>query len=200
VINYIKKFIFIHIPKTAGTSIEEVLTDENCSLKQNQWSNKGFSSPLNHLTLGQLMKHEKLTNPDARDFFKFAFVRNPWDKTISECFCPHIQAIFKNCENTKDKIKTVCHWSSKGGYGGHCRKQTDFIKHAGIELDFVGRFENLHQDYNHICTALGVPPITLPHKFNSHRLHYSTYFDNETEDLVREIYKKDIENFNYKYL
>ena len=198
-INYKKKFIFIHIPKTAGTSIEDTLVDENCSLTRNQWSNKGFSSPLNHLTLGQLMKHEKLKNPDARDFFKFAFVRNPWDKTISECFCPHIQLIFKNCKNIKDKIKTVCGWSPRGGYGGHCRKQTDFIKHGGIELDFIGRFENLHQEHKHVCNILDMPGVALPHKFKTKHNHYTEYYDDETRQIVAEEYAKDIEHFGYKF-
>ena len=145
------------------------------------------------------MKHEELTDLDSKFFFKFSFVRNPWDKIISECFCPHIQLIFKNCKNIKDKIKTACHWGTKGGYAGHCRKQTDFINHAGIELDFMGRFENLQQDYKHVCNVLDMPGVALPHKFKTKHKHYTEYYDDETREIVAEKYKKDIGFFGYEF-
>jgi len=200
VINYKKKFIFIHIPKTAGSSLESSLLDADSCLTKGLWSKKGFESPLNHLTLTQLADHEELTVSELRKFFKFAFVRNPWDKVISECFCPHIQSIFTNCKSIKDKIKVVCSWSRGNGYGGHCAKQISFLRHPDIELDFIGKFENLSADFSAILQRLDLAPRLLSHLNRSSREpDYRHYFDSETESLVRKCYREDIATFNYSY-
>ena len=196
-ISFTKQFIFIHIPKTAGTSIEICLEDNSCILKREEIGN--YERPLNHLTLEQVLNCESVNPSTVMPFFKFAFVRNPWDKVISECFCPHIKFIFKNDQTIKQKIKTVCLWSRNGGYGGHCQKQVDFIKTKKTSLDFIGRFENLQKDYKYICNLLDIPCVALPHKYKSKRVHYSKYFDKETKELVYNSYREDIENFHYRY-
>ena len=196
-INFKKKFIFIHIPKTAGTSIESSLDEEGSILKRGEIE-YGYSRPLNHLTLSQALNYRNFDRNLTKDFFKFTFVRNPWDKVISECFCGQIQIIFKDDHTVKEKIKTVCSWA-KEGYGGHCQKQISFVKDRRSSMDFIGRFEDLQKDYKYICETLHIPHFPLPHLNKSQRSHYREYFDNETEDLVRETYKEDIEKFNYEY-
>ena len=196
-INFKKKFVFIHIPKTAGTSIESSLDEGDSILKRGE-TEYGYARPLNHLTLTQALNHRDVDPNITKDFFKFTFVRNPWDKVISECFCGQIQVIFKDDHTIKEKIKTACSWA-KGGYGGHCQKQIDFVKAQGSSMDFIGRFEDLQKDYKHICETLKIPHLPLPHLNKSKRSHYREYFNNETEDLVRETYKEDIEKFNYEY-
>lgn len=87
-ISHKHKFIFIHIPKTAGTSIEEALRDESCQLLPNEWDHGRIShTPLNYLTLQELVDYGLLTPAQLKSYFKFCFVRNPWDRLISEIFC-----------------------------------------------------------------------------------------------------------------
>lgn len=195
------KFIFIHIPKTAGTSLEIALEDDSCLFKRGQWSQKpmGFNAPLNHLTLSQVNQTADVSPDEKKTFFKFTFVRNPWDKVISECFCPHIQLIFKSCPTITDKIKMVCEWAEKDGYGGHCRPQSDFIQDKNLKMNFIGKFENLHQDFQSVCTHLGLVPPTLPHLGKTRHKPYWEYYDNETREIVREKYAQDIQDFNYKF-
>ena len=95
------------------------------------------------------------------------------------------------------------------------------------DLDFVGRFENIQQDFDVICKQLDVPLIKLSHKNRSLSLFrrdnnlyqilktikdslsvnqkrntfekYTEYYDDETIDWISKIYEKDIEVFNYKF-
>src|SRR5215813_14048351 len=86
-ISHKHKFIFVHIPKTAGTSIEEALRDETCQLLRNEWDHtRAPHAPLNHLTLRELADCHILTPAQLKSYFKFCFVRNPWDRLVSEIF------------------------------------------------------------------------------------------------------------------
>lgn len=201
-ISFDKKFIFIHIPKTAGTSLEIALEDSSCIFKRGEWAKKpmGFNAPLNHLTISQIQHSEEISTNNLDSFFKFTFVRNPWDKVISECFCGQIQLAFKDCKTVKDKIKKVCALSkTSSGYGAHCKPQIDFINNTNFKMNFVGRFENLKKDFDVVCQKLSLKNLELCHKNKSSKKPYQEYFDQETIDLVADSYKKDIDYFGYKF-
>ncbi len=201
VISKKNKFIFIHIPKTAGTSIEAALKDDSCMFKRGQWAQKpmGFNAPLNHLTLSQLNQTTDISPEEKQTFFKFTFIRNPWDKVISECFCPHIQLIFKSCSTITEKIKIVCEWAQKNGYGGHCRPQSDFIRDKNLKMDFIGKFENLQKDFHSACAHIGLAPPKLSHLGKTRDKPYAEYYNDETRQMVGEKYAQDIKDFNYKF-
>lgn len=201
-ISHKNRFIFIHIPKTAGTSLEIAVEDDSCTFKRGQWSKKpmGFNAPLNHLTIKQIEKSEELSRDELNSFFKFTFVRNPWDRVISECFCGHIQPAFKDCKTVKEKIKKVCALAkTTAGYAGHCKPYKDFISHKDYKIDFIGRFENLKKDYSYVCKKIDIEQVSLPHKHKTHRKNYQAYFDEETIEIVRDTYREDIESFNYSF-
>ena len=74
----------------------------------------------------------------------------------------------------------------------------EFIKPIS-DLDFIGKFENLSEDYTKIKKTLKFDG-TLPHLQKSFgRIGYKNYYDSITYDLVTEMFKNDIDNFSYEF-
>jgi len=66
-------------------------------------------------------------------------------------------------------------------------------------IDFIGRFENLQQDYDVVCDKIGMPSKKLQVFNSTPHKHYTEYYNDETVGIVAELYSKDIEYFGYKF-
>lgn len=133
-----------------------------------------------------------------RDYFKFAFVRNPYDRFISYCsfmsrdsgaFLAQPKAFMKNIIT---QIKPVDHLLYKPQY--------EFLidDDDKLAVNYVGRHETMQQSYNEICSRLRIPPATLEIVNSSQHRHYGEYYDDESRALVAEVYGRDIEMFAYR--
>ncbi len=195
------KCIFVHIPKTAGSSIENALFPLPRTRDQLYgFPNKYQTDGLQHL----MAKHIKLELPSStfNTYFKFTFVRNPWDKVVSQFFYVktrpdlmafldlHLNANFKDYLN-KILVKNHVHWE----------KQYKFIydDSNNVLVDFIGRFEQLESDFQKVILNLGIDPslFKLLHLNKTTRSHYSHYYDYESRQIVADRYKTDIEIFGY---
>lgn len=189
------KYIFIHIPKCAGSTIEDALQDDSCILRKNTWPNNlNVTYPLNHLTLDDVEK-SKIIFPHFSKYYSFTFTRNPFDRLVSEYF--YLKKRLKKL--SKDIKKGLIFLSDKnetGISGNHCMQQYKFINDS---INYIGRLENLQQDFDTICDEIGIPQIDLPHKNKTKHKHYTEYYDDETRAIVAERYAKDIEYFGYKF-
>jgi chondroitin 4-sulfotransferase 11 len=205
------KCIFIHIQKTAGSSIDHVLKEaDNNSLL-------GLSGvSYRH---GHAIDIRKSLEKEIWDsYFKFAFVRNPWDRLVA--WYELIQKWLKNNDPKFRELvvvnqvcqKSVCFddfirncfenvREKQGERAGFGYNQLDYLTDENGELivDFIGRFEALNKDCQKVCERLDLSMTSLPHiNFNAHK-HYSCYYSKETRAMVGDRYKRDIEYFGYRF-
>lgn len=168
-ISHHHKCIFVHIPKTAGQSVEHVflnllgLTWETRApllLRPNDRPELG-PPRLAHLTAQEYVSCRYLPQEMFDQYFKFAFVRNPWSRLVSIYkylkFDQHIDFKTFVMREFQNHVMTDHFWFA--------RPQSDFLYDANGELlvDFVGRFEQLQDDFSRVCQKIGLPDTELPH-------------------------------------
>ena len=208
-------FVFIHIPKTAGTSIENALQADLGALPNRKFLKNGTGKGhwFQHLTYKELKG--RFPKKDLPSYFKFAFVRNPWDRVISEMIWRRRwPAHRKHCRNLETFLrapwwkgrfsaKNRAAWGSRADVGRHIISQHKFIYDAegSLLVDFVGRFESLEEDYQFIRTSLALEESPLPHQNKSarRRPHYTDYYNDKTREIVAERYQTDITKFEYEF-
>ena len=185
-IDHTNKFIFVHIGKTGGTSIEHTLNPNvNKSQSVKTQGNTEFKGK--HWVASNYKRKYR----DIFDlYFKFTFVRNPWELEVS--LCKWFEMIGDN------KFRPFKqHINRRQGNMGFTRFMCD--KKGNNLLDFIGKFENLQEDFNYVCDKIGIPQQQLPHINKSKHKHYTEYYDDETKQIVAEKYAKDIEYFGYEF-
>ncbi len=201
-----KQFIFVHIEKTAGTSITSALQAHSIQFPTSKWASlqRNFGYPKDYrrfkfpmhcplVTAQQQMPKERF---DA--YYKFAFVRNPWDRLVSE----YNASIKKNRRARHRKIKAMANF---GEYINYEIKRDKLHQHrmlldqnGDIAVDKVGYFENLVDDYTAICTHLGLNNHLSKLNAFSHADYRSFYNDN-TRQKVADHWATDISAFNYQF-
>lgn len=138
----------------------------------------------------------KLINQSTwSNYFKFAFVRNPWDRVVSA---------WKNrssIEKFEDFIKVIPAQKNHTDLFWHTLPQYDHIydENENLMVDKVYRVENLQDDLKEICKNFELNYSEIGKMNSSNRKPYWEYYTDEMANKVSEIYKKDIEKFNYKY-
>ena len=151
-----------------------------------------------------LFETKKILGEKYDSYLKFAFVRNPWDRIVS-CWSNKTTDHFKLhypqstfTQATNKSFDFFIDLLKKGAFGEdrHIVSQVFFIP---PDIDFIGKFENLQQDFGIVCDKIGIPKRYLPHKNKTIHKHYTEYYDDKTREFVAEKYAKDIEFFGYKF-
>ena len=189
-IDHKHKFIFVHIPKTGGTSIESLFI-RNAHIKD---------------VTGKHNMVSDIGSEFLKKYFTFTFVRNPWDRMVSYYkFRIKRWNMFNHGESFKEWIRFLCSDEVQKIKAYHfnlaIKNQHEFLVSESneISVDFIGRFENLQEDFNIICDKIGIARRELPHKNKTKHKHYTEYYDDETREIVAEKYAKDIEYLNYEF-
>lgn len=206
------KTIFVHIPKTAGTSIEAFLKAADAP------------SGSDHQTLAAYAKAV-----DIAQYFTFSFVRNPYDRAIS------LFNYYKNGGNQQQHkygiINSIYDYAKSGGqhfvrhsdmaiaqnmpqqFPAFCKKyfrdQEDFFGRNNlqpqhnyitiqneIKVEFIGKFENLENDFKVVTNKIGKKG-TLPHFRKNNTASLDFKLDEITRKIIFEFYRKDFEMFGY---
>ena len=207
-------FLFIHVPKTGGNSLQNILQKfsedevvcnnskhdgvERFEVLSNEYKTKKHS---------RLWQYKKAIDRDVYErLFKFTVVRNPWDMMVSMYFSPHrgveswVRADFLKLlkkrpvfrdfvveMNVKERLFRQVGMATMG--------KTDLL----ANIDFVLKFENLQNDFDFLCSKLNIPKSTLPVRNKSKRSHYSHYYDNDLKERVYDKFKEEIDYFGYKF-
>ena len=208
-----KSFLFVHVPKTGGNSIQDVLKfyadDEIVCRAPHHDGVERFEI---HNEKYKIQKHAPLNTYRARlepdlynSLFKFSTIRNPWDMMISAYFSPHHgkrdwdRGIFIDLLNRTHTLREYVRSDSFIVKG---------LKKIGVEprpgelnteMDFFLKFENLEEDFKTLCSYIDIPHTSLPKRNSSSRSHYSKYYDTELKEIVRKKFIEEIEYGNYVF-
>lgn len=183
---YLDRFIFIHINKTGGSSVEHAL-----------------GIPFEHKTA--LEKIDELGRETWDRKLTFTVVRNPWDKVVSH----YHYRVQTNQTSLSDSPVPFSEWVRRA-YGERDPRYYDIPRMFMPQVDWcagasgtilvkrICHFENLAIEFGDVMHELG-KDVRLPHVKPSKRGNYRDYYDSETVEIVRACFAKDISAFQYSF-
>jgi hypothetical protein len=138
------------------------------------------------------------------DYFKFAFVRNPFDRLVSawankvvDCnyfgFTPRQQAKYQDFDKFLEFVETL----DLRKCDVHLRRQVNLIDLSNI--DFLGRLENFSKDFDQICDELKLPHMQRQANQSSRASDYKRYYSESTMAKAASLYFADLNIFGYKF-
>lgn len=209
IISHAHRFIFFAVPKTGTQSIRQALSPH---LAEDDWQQHALFGQA-RLPIPELAarRHGHLSVCDVapllptevwNKYFKFAFVRNPFERFVSAYVFLFREAI--SADHSPEKIignmKAALH-RPRFRRRVLIEPQSQFLedREGTLALDFIGRYERLEEDFERVCQRFGVR-ASLAHVNPSDHVHYSQYYDTELRELVADFYSKDLQNFGYSFL
>ncbi|MDD2661582.1 MAG: sulfotransferase family 2 domain-containing protein [Methylococcales bacterium] len=223
IISYKHGFIFLKTRKTGSSSIQMALSaacgdddiivgDDGQNVDRN--IDRAFSRNT-HVNLRQLKL--AISEEEWQFFFKFAFVRNPWDLVVSryhwekkgigcsvadfrDWLPKYVSSGYAEPERNAQSNIVQRVWEAGGGYINDL--QSPFILDKGtVDIQFVGRYEKLAVDFNAVCRVVGIETPALPQLKVGFRkfTEYHELYDASSRRLVENAFATDIDQFGYVF-
>jgi hypothetical protein len=213
IISHGRKYIFVHIPKTGGTSLalalegraqkDDVLIGDTPKAKNRRKRLKDVQ------TSGRLWKHSKLVDvyglvdqAQMEAYFVFTLVRNPWDRMVSYYHWLKDQTF----DHPHVRLAREVDFSPFLNDGlSHAMMGNDLAARyvsdrGGVDrCDLYLRLEHLEQDVETLEDAIGVRLGLIPHENKSERGAYQTYYSDADQALVKDMFAADIAQFEYVF-
>ncbi|MEO0369118.1 MAG: sulfotransferase family 2 domain-containing protein [Pseudomonadota bacterium] len=199
------EFIFVHIPKTAGTSIRTALQPYSLERPSGGLASllRRFDLPKDyrkhrfklHTTLAQLQS--KMVEDKFMRYKKICFVRNPWDRAVSSFAYDNFGTDDKQ---RRHQVGFMAHLESM--IKSKPVEQIEYIydQHGQHSCDFVGRYESLPDDYSALSELLNIELPPLERRNSSKRKrNYTDYYDQQAIDFVATHWARDIDAFGYDF-
>ena len=143
----------------------------------------------------------RVNSTQFREYFKFSFVRNPWDRAYSWYQNVMRDPVQRQRLGENSEVQFADFLRRRIGKG-MLKRQTYWLKNfAGeVGVDFVGRFEKLNRDFEFVCKTIGLENINLPHEIKgSHKQSYTDAYNSQLRELVAEFYAEEINEFGYQF-
>lgn len=201
-------FWFVDIPRTSSSSIKVELGriygtpfgKEN--LLEREYSVNQIVP--DHLTANEVIG---IIGTSAwKNLFTFAIVRNPWERVFSMFNYRKLKGNIPTVWTFRDYVLALTSHSSENEYfkyPGHYRGCSDYVcgDEDAILVSFIGRYEYRERDMLYIDSHCGTQGLGKLHIQQTpvKTAQYSQFYDVEMQNLIAEMYKKDIELFGYSF-
>jgi hypothetical protein len=205
IVSALHKFIFAAIPKTGTHAVRQALRRHMGPQDIEQvglFVQKQFPIPElarlqhGHLSLQQMRPYLR---PEAwSSCFKFAFVRNPFDRFIS--YCAFVTRDDGDFERDPQRVMREIVADPPLDHVLFQPQHIFVTDPAGALLsDYIGRVEDMQTSYDEICARIGIPTTALEKVNASKRGGYREYFNEELIEGVAKLYARDLELFGYEF-
>jgi len=200
------KIIFIHIPKCAGSSIEVFfdLQHKSCLYEPKNilsviLQNKKVAFAPQHFTIEMVKNYLLMQGVNYEEFLKFTFVRNPYDRMVSE-FLWQVEHKKLNSHISKHDFETWLKAAlSSEKINDHLLPQIAFTtEKPNNHFDFIGRVERFNDDFSKLLSMIGIsskndyPLLNCTH-YKDKRSILST----SAKGIIFKYFIKDFEVFEY---
>ena len=205
-ISFSHNFIFVHVPKTGGTSIQSIL-GKYC-IDEISYTQTGDNEPQMVLSnMFGISKHsplfkykKRIPKAQFKEMKIIAVMRNPWDRLVSMYFSAHKDPKDWEAGAVKKTLKRVyplTYYLSRISVGKYPDPNPEFYKN----VHFLLKFENLEEDFKRLCQKLSIPYEPLP-KLNvskNRQIEYRKYYMPDLREEVQIKYADEIKRGKYVF-
>lgn len=205
IISHQHRFVFTAIPKTGTHAVRRALRVHLGPGDQEQvglFVQKSMSfEPIaaighGHITLAQIRPF--IGDEAFGGYFKFAFVRNPFDRFVS--YCAFVTR--EDDEFSRDPRGVMRYYVANPPFdhllfAPQCLFVVD--ESGALLADGIGRVEDMQGSYDNFCARLGLTSVSLERVNSSRRGDYRGYYDKNLIDGVTALYQRDLELFGYRF-
>ena len=199
-------FLFVHIQKTAGSSLSRALrphADDNPADRLSKIRSYLKLTSKNGPTYFPIHSdweyaRKRIGSEQYENMFKFSFVRNPWDRLVSN----YHYILNRPSHGRHNKIKRLKNFAEyidfeiKRNKFSQSKLITD--QNGELKVDFVGKLENLSEDFQYVCDKIGIK-YELPHINKSSHKKYQDLYNEETKEIVAKHWADEIKLFSYSF-
>ena len=190
------RFIFIHIPRTGGSSLERILLSLESVASWDEMNRKvivdKLIGPEKHYKASRVQAIVGLAKWELA--LKISIVRNPFDKVISHFFQPYYRNINALSGNSLDFFLSA-YQPAPHEDGFTC---SDYLDE---EVDIIIRYENYAQQLLMLLGPFRVTPTQIAERIGAVRSisSYRDFYSSHTRRIVEELYRDDLERFHYSF-
>jgi len=199
IISNTNKFIFFKTPKVGGTSIQNALKGTCKKHDIVTYGNINQVSGKICTYYTEFMSIEEIT---SLDFFTFGFTRNPWDLAVSrylyELKRGRLPNFYKS-DRTYFNLWIQQRYVMQNRYVTD-RTSTWLFKDDKQAVKFIGRFENLQEDFDYVCHVIGCGKLKLEH-YNKAQIsvNYKDWYTDYSKQLISKAFAFEIDYFKYTF-